>query len=333
MRTLISALFLGFSLILAPATGHADNASNAADYQSALSDNLKVGSSFLAGTFGKGLAFALGSQAFSPVSARPLLGFNLGLSGGASFTKIDKADLLVKALNNGTDLQGQADGLPDQLPLPLALLNAHIGLPKFLIFEKVDLGLRGGDLDLRGGELNAKISALGAELRGNVFDAGLLSPVTLTLGLGWDRLNTQLHFSKDQGAYSANYNGSTISGDTRSVADLDSQLDQWSLKATVSRKFLFFTPYAGAAFNLISGENKFRSAQEGTLTFSNGLDSDAQLTQAIEGVATELAPSMDLRLGAGFELSFFAFYLGVGGEYGVVSGGAGGNIQMGLSFR
>src|SRR5690606_30068270 len=120
--------------------GTAENA--ALGYRAALGDNLKAGSAFLAEPFAKGLAFAVGSQNFSPVGAKSLLGFNLGAGAGVSSTLIDKSGLKSAALNNGTDLSEMAEGLPAALPLPLATFNGHIGLPKVLFFEALDLGIK-----------------------------------------------------------------------------------------------------------------------------------------------------------------------------------------------
>lgn len=308
------------------------NAEAAANYQTALGDNLKAAAAFLADPFAKGLAFATGSQAFSPVQAKPLLGFNLGLGAGASVTPIDRGGLKAAAKANGTDLDELAKGLPDQLPLALGSLNAHVGLPKLAFFESMDLGLRLSGLNVAQDTASVNLSGFGVELRGNVFEAGLVSPVTLTLGLGFEQLKTEVRFTQASQSLSGTFEGASYSGNTRFVGQLDSQIQQMRLKASVSRKLLFFTPYAGLALDMNSGDTSFRWAQEGTLTFT-GLGGGAATAGTVEGRATKPAPGLDTRLAAGFELSFLALYLAVGGEYGALSQGAGGHVQLGLQFR
>jgi hypothetical protein len=323
------ALFALGLLLMAPGlkAGTAENA--ASGYRAALGDNLKAGSAFLAEPFAKGLAFAVGSQGFSPVGAKSLLGFNIGAGLGAGLTMIDKAGLKSAALGNGTDLSGLADALPASLLVPLGTLNARIGLPKVLFFEALDLGIKVNALNFAADSVTVGMSGMGLELRGNVFEAGLVSPVTLTLGLGHERLSTDLRFTQAPVAINGDFDGVSYAGNVKSTSHMESQIDLTTLKASVSRKFLFFTPYAGAALNLLSGEASFRSAQEGSLTFGGS----HTITEPIEGKASKPAPGMDVRLGAGFELSFFFLYFAFGGEYGVVSQGMGGHGQVGLQFR
>lgn len=327
----LSALF--GACLLAAASLRADNASEAAGFKSALADNLKAGSSFLAEPFGKGLAFMVGSQNFSPVDAKSLLGFNLGLGAGVSTTKIDKSGVKSAALSNGTDLSGLAAGLPDALPLPLATFNAHVGLPKVLFFETLDLGVKVNTFNVSSEELKVDFSGGGAELRGNIFEAGLVSPVTLTLGLGFEQLRTELRFAKKSEPASGSFGAASYSGTSKYLMDLDSTLNVATVKASVSRKLLFVTPYVGGAINVISGETNFRTAHEGSLTFTGAGGPNATISGVIEGKASKPAPALDARLAAGLELHLFFLYLAFGGEYGVISGGSGAHGQIGLQFR
>lgn len=326
-------LTLFCSLFLAAGGLRADNASEALAFQTALADNLKLGSAFLAEPLVKGLAFAVGSQSFSPVQAKPLLGFNVGLGMGASTTGIDKAALKAAAQSNGTSLSGLAAGLPDSLPIPLGSLNAHIGLPKFFFFEAVDLGVRLSSLDVSSSDTSIKLAGSAFELRGNIFEAGLVSPVTLTLGLGFEQLRTEFRVKKALAATSGSYGAASYSGESRYKVDLDSTINLSTFKASISRKFFFITPYAGLALNMLSGDSTLRSAHEGTLTFDNAGGAPYVLSGTIEGKSVKAAPGFDAKVAAGLELSLFALYLGFGGEYGILSQGVGGHGQIGLQFR
>lgn len=325
------ALLVCLACLAGPARLAATNAQAAADYQAALSDNMKAISAFLADPLGQGLAFAASSQGFTPVEAKPLLYFNLGIGAGVSTTLVDKSGAKAAASQNGTDISASIDSLPASLPIPLGQVNAHLGLPKVLFFESNDIGLRLLGLNVDNADVSVALSGLGVELRGNVFEAGLVSPVTFTLGLGFDSLKTSLHSASKAAAYSTTFGGSNLSGNTQALFDVESQVTSATLKAVVSRKFVFITPYAGLALNVVSGDTEVRFAQKGILTVT-GSGPTAYTADTIEGKSSKPVPALEARLGGGLEMSFFFFYLALGGEYGLVSGGSAAHGQVGLQF-
>lgn len=328
-----TVLAIALACFAARAQAATDNIEAAAEYQAALTDSMKSISAFLAEPLAKGLAFAAGSQGFSPVQAKPLLGFNLGFGIGAGTTSIDKSGAKASAAQNGADITETINGLPASLPIPLTQVTGHFGLPKLLFFESNDLGLRLLALNAANEDVNVKLNGFGVEFRGNLFEAGLVSPATLTLSLGLDTLSTEIRSTTKAAAYSTSYAGADFAGNTQYLFNVDSQVSVATLKAVVSRKFLFITPYAGAALNVVSGDTTVSMAQKGVLTVTGLPGGPASTSTLIEGKGMKPAPAVEARLGGGLELSFFFLYLSLGGEYGVVSGGAAGYGQLGVQFR
>jgi hypothetical protein len=102
----------------------------------------------------------------------------------------------------------------------------------------------------------------------------------------------------------------------------------------VSRKLLFFNPYLGVGAQINNGTAKSRGYQTGTVTMTGpGSPSSASSSATIEDSATAPIGGLDMRIGGGFELSFPFFYISFNGEYGAISKGAGGTLQLGTQFR
>lgn len=326
-----------FAILLACLAGRAQaastNAEAASEFEALASDNYKAVSAFLAEPLGKGLAFATAGQSFSPVAAKKTLGFNLGFGLGVSTTNIDKSGAKASAAQNGVDISAMVNDLPASLPIPLGQVNAHVGLPPLLFFESNDLGLRLQALNVASSDVNLSMTGFGAEFRGNVFEEGLVSPVTFTLSLGLDSLRTEIRSASKAESYSASYSGATLAGTSQTLFDVDSQITSVNLKGVVSRKLLFIKPYVGAALNVVSGDTTVRMAQKGALSVTGLGGGTATTASVIEGKSTKPAPSLEARLGGGLEFHVFFFYLAFGGEYGVVSGGGAGYGQLGFQFR
>jgi hypothetical protein len=315
----------------------ASNASNAAAYEAALAKNLGAASAFLADPLNKALAFSVASQGFAPPTAKPLLGFNLGGGVGLATTVLDKGGVKASADNNGADLNAFAQGLPDSLPVPLGSLNLHFGLPKLGFFDALDVGVKYRGLNVASDKVGITMTGLGFEVRGNLFEAGLVSPVNLTLGLGVDTLKTELRLRGDEENFTGSFNdgggSSNITGTTNLFVNVDSQIISTNLFATVSRKFLFVEPYLGLGLNVISGDTTVVGGQVVNLSFAGGGGPTVSLAKTIEGKNTKPAPSLDSRVAGGLVFHIFVVYLELGGEYGIVSGGTGGHVQFGFKFR
>ena len=79
-----------------------------------------------------------GAQAYSPVKALELGHFSIGGGGGVTVTNIDKGSIKNLSLNKDVDTDF-VDDFPSYLPIPMPLLNAHVGLPGFLFFESTSV--------------------------------------------------------------------------------------------------------------------------------------------------------------------------------------------------
>ena len=223
-------LFVGFVGLAVSGYGASTPTQDMAEFQAALASNLQDAGGFLADPMAKAFAFSTGSQSFSPVKAKGVPHFNLGVGLGVNTTVIDKSGVKAAAKQGGADLTAFAAGLPDSLPIPMASINAHVGLPGFLIFDSTDIGLRFAGLTVANADTNVKINSGGLEFRGNVFEEGLVSPVTLTLGLGIDQLKTEIHSLGQAQSLSNTYGGYTRTGTVQYGFDLDSTTLATALK-------------------------------------------------------------------------------------------------------
>lgn len=329
MRPWILAAF--FCAAAAQGRAAATPSQDLQEYEDSLSRNLSAAAGFLAENSARGLAFATGAQAFSPVEARGLGHFNVGLSLGLGATPIDKTAAREAASNAGSDVNGYIDSLPAALPLPLGGLNVHAGLPGFLLFKSTDLGARLGGYRAASNDGSLEVASGGLEFRGNVFEAGLSAPLTLTLGLSVDRLTTQVRSLSQPQSFSSTYNGYTRSGSYRHGLDLDGEALATALKASVSRSFLFLTPYGGLSLVALHGQNTLRSYETGTVT-STGPGGSATADITVEGRSTQPLASLELRAGAGLEIGLGLVYLAFGVEGGAVSKGIAAHGQFGVKF-
>ncbi len=284
---------------------------------------------FLGDVMQRNVAFTTGSHGFGPVAAHKLLGFNVTLWGGGAVTPIDKSgansgvsDASVKELINA---------LPAVVPSILGGLNAKVGVPAFLFFEHADVGLRYGGLGLSDSKNSINYTDIGFDFRGNVLEAGLMTPITLTLGLSADYFKGDFKVStgKVTVSDSSSVPGYSITGTLDGEMGIEMQNVGVALKAVVSRSFLFFTPYfgLGAQINTGSAMPYFKESGQATATggSATAINWKSQVSTPVQ--------AMDVRLGAGFELNPAVFFISANAEYGIVSGGIGGSAQIGVNFR
>lgn len=320
-------------LILTPFSARATAQAAADTYVSDLGRGLDDSSKFVADTFARSLGFTAGLGRLAPPAAHGLLGFDLSVGALAGFTRLDKAGLLNAAANNAFDAKAYAASLPDTLPLPLGLISAHLGLTRLLFFESVDVGLRYGALDLSDSGSGAALnfSLWGAEIRGNLFEAGLVSPATLTLGLAFDQMSASAAYSSSLASASGSYAGYAFSGTQGFDTQLNAKVQVVSLQASVSRKFIFITPYFGLVGQVASGDAQFSTADTGSVTFQGAPNSNA--TGRVEGRASVPVAPYEAKLGGGFSLGLGLLGIHLGAEYGLISGSYGGQAQIGLAFH
>ena len=137
-----------------------------------------------------------------------------------------------------------------------------------------------------------------------------------------------MHAQSGDYTVSGTYNGSALAGSTHSALDVDTDINSYSLRATLSRSLIFVTPYVGVSADAYSGGSKVTASQVGTVTVG-GFPVDGTLS----GSASQIAPSYDLRGAAGLKFNLVWLYAEFGAEYGFVSGIGGGHAQVGVDFR
>jgi hypothetical protein len=258
--------------------------------------------------------------------------------GGFTVIGVDKS-----AATAGLASQQMVDlinAFPSALPNLQGGLNLRLGVPAFLFFDSVDLGLRtasfAGEMEPQKGFLiGTQQQDWGVDLRGNVFEAGFASPITLTLGIGFDSYRGKLWMKNPNLQLNdTSVSGYTATGTIDNELDVDMDSNSYKLSSVVSRKFLFFNPYFGLAFQVNSGTTQAKGFQSGTVTITGpGSPSTSSSSATVEGSTSAPVSGMDIRFGGGFELDFVFAYLALGGEYGAISGAYGGNIQIGGKFR
>jgi hypothetical protein len=196
------------------------------------------------------------------------------------------------------------------------------------LVSDLDLGLRYSTLNTALGENTMNLTGYSVDLRYDLLREGLITPVTVALGLTYGRMSGNVHAQSNDYAVAGNYNGATLAGSTRSILDVDTDINSYSLRATVSRSLIVVEPYIGASLDTYSGGSKVTVAQEGNVTV-NGTPVNGRL----EGSASQIAPTYDVRAAAGLKFNIVWLYAELGGEYGLVSSIGGGHVQVGVDFR
>jgi hypothetical protein len=321
---------LVYAIFAVLAAGRASAAATAAQYNAVLPGELSGFSGAVAGPLVDGLAFAAGSQDFAPADAKPTLGFNIGVGAGLSVSNIDKAVALAQGMDSNkggnptVDLSLLTSSVPSSIPVGLGQVNAHLGLP-----FGFDVGLRYDQLDATLGQNNVNLKGYTAEIRHDLLTEGLITPVTLTLGGSYSRLFGTLHLQSSDYTVTGSYGGSNLSGSTHSTLDAVSDINVYSVEATLSRSLIIVTPYLGVKADNYSGGTKVTTAQDGVVTLSPGGNTKPHL----EGSASQIAPSSEVRVGAGLKFNLVFVYLELGGEYGLISNIGAGHAQIGAQFR
>ena len=324
-----STLLYAFAGLLVAAQAQATAPGSAATYNAALPAELTSLSAAITGPLVDSLAFATASQEFAPPGAKPLLGFNLGVGFGMSLNNIDKAAALAAGTGANTganptvDLGLLSSSLPSTIPVGLGSVNAHLGLP-----FGFDLGLRYDNLNTGLGANQIDLTGYSADIRHNLLTEGLITPVTIAIGATYSRLYGNVHAQSDDYTFNTTYGGVPLAGTTHSTLDVDTDINAYSLRATVSRSLIFVTPYLGASADAYSGGTKVTAAQVGHVTV-NSVPADGILS----GSASQIAPTYELRGAAGLKFNLIWLYAELGAEYGFISGIGGGHVQVGIDFR
>jgi hypothetical protein len=323
-------LYAVFAVLVA---GKAWAVSAVGAYNATLPGELDAFSGALCGPLGQGLAYAAGAQDFAPADAKPALGFNLGVGAGLSVSNIDKAVALAQGMqsnrsaNPTVDITELTSNIPSSVPVGLGQINAHLGLP-----FGFDVGLRYDQLDATYGQDNVNLQGYTAEIRHNLLTEGLITPVTLTLGAGYSRLFGSIHVQSSDYNATGTYDGATLGGSTHTSLDAVSDINVYSVQATLSRSLVIVTPYLGVKADSYSGGTKVTTTQDGNVTLDSG-GGPVAVNPHIQGSASQIAPSSEVRVGAGLKFNLVFVYLELGGEYGLISDVAAGHAQIGAQFR
>jgi hypothetical protein len=196
--------------------------------------------------------------------------FAVGLS--VSGTLINTNDISSSVNSIIKDLQGTGSidfSIPSSLVLPTYSVNARIGG----FFLPFDIGVFGSVAyvqDLKYSDFSASVNELtfGADVRYAVLEGNFLLP-KISIGLGYIYTRQSFDFSLSK-SYSGTYNdGSTDhSGTINSLSAIGFKFNtnMFYLQAQISKKLLFFVPYAGVRAILISTDNSYE--------YSNTVHSD-----------------------------------------------------------
>ncbi|MCK9169233.1 MAG: hypothetical protein M0P01_02340 [Treponema sp.] len=183
--------------------------------------------------------------------------FLIGLS--ASGTFIDTGDLsdAVKSIISQMGGTNSIDfSLPGTLVLPAYSLNARIG-GFFLPFDIGVFGSFANVQNLNFTDYSASVNefTFGADVRYAVLEGNIILP-KISLGLGYIYTHQSFDFSVSK-SYSGTYEGYTGSIDSSSSVGLTLNMNILYLQAQISKKLLFFVPYAGVREVLVSNNNSY----------------------------------------------------------------------------
>lgn len=212
-----------------------------------------------------------------------------------------------------------AEQLAEKLPpnLGIFVINPYlktglIGLPAF----KADIGIKYLPLQLnitaKDTSLDYKNYIFGLDLRAQILEDSLLSPLGLLAVLSLDFISGHFIFTNTQQSTekvtvnSTDYD-LTIKGTNK--WSIDWNIRSIGLKLIANKSIAFFSPFIGAGINLNTG----------SLNGNVGIDADVTLKEippatgsatgksGLIGTVSKEPDSMDFRLIAGFELGFFPF--------------------------
>ena len=264
-----------------------------------------------------------------------VLGFELGVEGVVSSTKLDTTGLR----NLGTSVVNTSTiDTFSRFPMPAIIGHAKIGLPFGL-----DAGVRVGGIpkksfDKDDTHLSVKNSIFGIDLRKKVIEEGIAKPFGLTVGANFTRASGSLDTSTP---YSSNaqttINGTTYNSTLNATGTSHSEWDttSWGIQAVANKQILFLNPYIGASANRNFGSVTTSIGTNGTETITNASNAADTFSQSFStlGSASARANKWDVRALFGIEFSFLPFLkMGLHGEY-AGSKNLAGALGLRLQFR
>ena len=245
-----------------------------------------------------------------------LLGFDIGVEGVVSGTKVDQDGLhhLGTSIVDTTKID-----VPNRLPVPSILVHAKIGLPLGL-----DGGIRFGGIpsttrDNGTTHSEVKNTIFGLDLRKKIIEEGIGLP-GLTVGANFTRANGSSDVTDPLTADGTTVvNGTTYNTQLNATGHNHSDWDvkSYGLQAILNKQILFFNPYIGASVNRNAGSITSSIGTAGSLTLSdNSGNSSTQDLGNIVGTGSDHPNKWDVRALVGFEFSILPFMkLGFQGEF------------------
>ncbi|MBK7207840.1 MAG: hypothetical protein IPH91_06120 [Elusimicrobia bacterium] len=258
-------------------------------------------------------AFNAAASPQLPGDVHSLLGVELGVSLAVSSSKLD-----IDALDSLplTDLNVDTVDMMSQLPIPLPVIHAKIGLPWGL-----DAGVKFGKFkfDNTDGAKKTEVAnqVFGVEVRRRLMGEGVTGVLLpdVSVGLAYDTANG--HVSLDD-RYDANLN---LPGGLAPTADLawdtDWRTSALTLRVVASKQMAIVTPYAGLGYTRLMGDAKTRLAIQETGNAANATegvasaDADGNLVQVTGGLQFTFFPTLKLNLGGMWAPDNFAGTLGL----------------------
>jgi hypothetical protein len=281
--------------------------------------------------------------------------FGIGVTAGATTIPYAAISEAVAAL--GISLPSGFDWLSKTgVPLPAYTIDARIGG----FFLPFDIGLKFGYLP--SGALSglgvtsfaADYLLVGADVRFALLKEGLIAPA-ISLGLGYNYMKGSIGVPGLLGGSAFTINNWTDPRDavnkTLSLSDPSLNM-QWStnvleLKAQISKKILFITPYLGGAISYAF------AAQAGGGVEShlqvNGSDLSQAEVDAInaayanQGIPVTISGegitvlknglgAFDYRVFGGLSLDIFVLYIDLGGAYDIGTGAYGASVNLRIAL-
>lgn len=196
------------------------------------------------------LAFQAASTHFLPGDTVGFPGVEAGIAGGVTAMKLDEDG--YRTLSFDTLDSNEAD-LPSAIGAPSGVLHVKAGLPWGL-----DIGLKGGTARVDADEGDAKIELtnkiFGIEVRKRLLGGGLTGAALpdLSLSLAMDSASGDITRTEryDAGVQS----GGNLVADTTWKSEWD--LKAVTLRAVISKKVIFLTPFAGVGITKTSGDTE-----------------------------------------------------------------------------
>lgn len=273
--------------------------------------------------------------------------FGLGLTVGATTLSAGAMQTMADAL--GVALPSDFDYVSKYgLPLPTYTIDARIG--GFVL--PFDIGLKlgyipPGTLEKMGLQVSLDYILVGVDARYGLLKDEGLTPA-LSVGIGYSHMKASVGVPGIlPGAITIANIDDGFGPKPLALSNPSLQMD-WStnvldLKAQISKKLLFITPYLGVAASLSFGSSASGSVQSsmtynsnplspGDIANINAFNPGIDLSNIGISVKADNGTGLDFRAFGGISFNLFIFYLDVGGGYDFSTGAFGGSLNLRIAL-